>query len=68
MAEWINIIRNNSFVNQMIASVVYKFWNYTSSEIGYDSSQIGWQVDGKFRIFKIFYRSKFCNFSLHLQH
>ena len=68
MAQWINVFRNNSFVNPMRLSLLCRNsravalaeWGLTAGWLA------GWLADrqnaGKLHIFKIHYRSNFYTF------
>ena len=61
MAQWINILRKNSFVNPMRLPLLYRNSRAVAlAELGLTA---GWlanrQNAGKFQIFKIHFRSNF---------
>ena len=61
MAQWINVLQNNSFVNPMRLPLLHR--NSTAIAIMQPGLMAGWlasrQNVGKFQIFKIHYRSNF---------
>ena len=65
MAQWINVFRNNSFVNPMRLPLLYR--NSRAVALGELGLTAGWlagwlanrQNAGKFQIFKIHFRSNF---------
>ena len=68
MAQWINVLRNNSFVNPMRLPLLCRnFRAVALVELGLTAGWLaGWLADrrnaGKFRIFKIHYRLNFYTF------
>ena len=60
MAQWINVLRNNSFVNPTRLPLCRNFRAVALAEPGLTAGWLaGRQNVGKFRIFKIHYRSNF---------
>ena len=68
MAQWINVFRNNSFVNPTRLPLLCRNSGAVAlAEPGLTAGwQAGWLADrrnpGKFQIFKIHYRSNFYTF------
>ena len=68
MAQWINVFRNNSFVNPTRLPLLCRNSRAVAlAEPGLTAGwQAGWLADrrnlGKFQIFKIHYRSNFYTF------
>ena len=64
MAQWINVFRNNSFVNPMRLPLLCR--NSRAIALAEPGLTAGWQADrqnpDKFQIFKIHYRSNFYTF------
>ena len=64
MAQWINIFRNNSFVNPTRLPLLCR--NSRAVALVEPGLTAGWLADrqnaGKFQIFKIHYRSNFYTF------
>ena len=64
MAQWINIFRNNSFVNPTQLPLLCK--NSRAVALAEPGFTAGWLADrqnaGKFQIFKVHYRSNFYTF------
>ena len=61
MAQWINVFRNNSFVNPTRLPLLCR--NSRAMALAEPGLTAGWLADrrnaGKFQIFKIHYRSNF---------
>ena len=70
MAQWVNYLRNNSFVNPMrlCTFAVLNFWSCTPSITGSYGRLAGWLADKIQLIFKIHYRSLFALFITNVQH
>ena len=64
MAQWINVLRNNSFVNLTRLPLFCR--NSRAIALAEPGLTAGWLADrrnaGKFQIFKIHYRSNFYTF------
>ena len=64
MAQWINVFRNNSFVNPTRLPLLCR--NSRAVALAEPGLTAGWLADrrnpGKFQIFKIRYRSNFYTF------
>ena len=70
MAQWINVFRNNSFINPTRLPLLCRNSRAVAlAELGLTAGwQAGWLADrrnpGKFQIFKIHYRSNFYTFAV----
>ena len=63
MAQWINVFRNNTFVNPMRLPLLCR--NPRAIALAEPGLTAGWLIDinaGKFQFFKIHYRSNFYTF------
>ena len=63
MAQWINVFRNNTFVNPMRLPLLCR--NPRAVALAEPGLTAGWLIDinaGKFKFFKIHYRSNFYTF------